>query len=77
MPRAKASSEAPDTLIPDPVVAQEFGVTLMTVYRWSNDPTMGFPPKIQIRTRNYRRRRDIDAFKKRMFEKAVAAHDAA
>jgi hypothetical protein len=36
--------EAPDTLVPDPLVWREFGITSMTGWRWSNDPDLGFPP---------------------------------
>ena len=33
------SSDAPDELVPDPQVAREFNVTLMTLWRWDHDPS--------------------------------------
>ncbi|MGX1348224.1 putative DNA-binding transcriptional regulator AlpA [Bradyrhizobium elkanii] len=63
----------PDQLVPDPVVAREFGgVSLMTLYRWTNDPKLGFPPPVKIRTKNFRSRRAIEDFKARMMRSAVS-----
>jgi len=42
------------SLVPDPIVAEEFYVTLMTLYRWDHDPAkraLGWPPK-QLILRN-------------------------
>jgi hypothetical protein len=62
----------PDQLVPDPIVAQEFGgITLMTLYRWTNDPELGFPPPIKIRTKNFRSRRALEDFKARMISRRV------
>lgn len=62
----------PDQLVRDPIVAQEFGdVSLMTIYRWTNDPTLGFPPPIKIRNKNFRSRRALEEFKARMMRAAV------
>jgi hypothetical protein len=33
-----------DDLVPDPKVILEFGVTAMTLWRWDQDPELGFPP---------------------------------
>jgi hypothetical protein len=63
---------APDQLVPDPIVAKEFGgVSLMTLYRWTNDPKLGFPPPIKIRTKNFRSRRALEEFKARMMRGAI------
>ena len=46
-----------DHLVPDPAFIKEFGVTLMTLWRWDRDPRMialGLPPPIKIRRRNHR-----------------------
>ena len=56
----------PDELVPDPQVAREFNVTLMTLWRWDRDPKLaelGWEPPVKIRTRNYRRRRPLEKFK--------------
>jgi hypothetical protein len=60
------SGDAPDELVPDPQVAREFNVTLMTLWRWDHDPKLaelGWEPPVKIRTRNYRRRRPLETFK--------------
>jgi predicted DNA-binding transcriptional regulator AlpA len=65
------SSTNPDNLIPDPVVCAEFGVTAMTLWRWTRDPELNFPPPIAIRNRNFRSRRQLEAFKARMLMRAI------
>jgi hypothetical protein len=72
-PAPANSDDAPDMLVPDPVVWREFGITSMTGWRWSNDPKLGFPPPIKIRTRCFRSRRQIEAFKARVLANAIAA----
>ena len=62
-----------DELVPDPTVIKEFKINLMTIWRWSNDPDLGFPPAIKIRNRNYRSRRALDDFKARMLQRDLAA----
>lgn len=63
----------PDQLVPDPIVAKEFGgISLMTLYRWTNDPTLGFPPPVKIRTKNFRSRRAIEEFKTRLVQQGMA-----
>ena len=59
--------------MPDPEVWKEFGVTSMTLYRWTNDRDLGFPPVIKIRQRNFRSRRALEAFKQRLIARALAA----
>lgn len=51
-----------DTLIPDPKVARELGVSAVTLWRWDENPAVDFPPKYKINNRNYRKRSDLDAF---------------
>lgn len=70
MPKAKTAStnasDAHDTLVPDPIVANEFGISLMTIYRWDRDENLkalGWPGKVQIRNRNFRSRRGLEKFK--------------
>ena len=43
-----ASNTSPDNLIPDPIVCAEFGVTAMTLWRWTHDTELNFPPAIAI-----------------------------
>jgi hypothetical protein len=63
--------ERSDGLVPDPSVAAEFEVSLMTLWRWSKDSELGFPPAIQIRGRNYRLRGALDEFKANLVRTAV------
>jgi hypothetical protein len=62
----------PDTLVPDPQVAREFSVSLMSLWRWDRDPHMGFPTRIVIGRRNYRSRRKVEQFKRRLGQEALA-----
>jgi hypothetical protein len=33
-----------DSLVPDRIVAKELGTSVMSLWRWSHDPTDSFPP---------------------------------
>lgn len=64
-----------EELVTDKQVAQELGgVRPITIWRWTKDSNLGFPPAVKINNRNYRRRSDIEAFKLRMFEQAVTSN---
>lgn len=72
MPKEKIADEPADQLVLDTNVAKEFGgVSLMTLYRWTKDPRLGFPPPIKIRTKNFRSRRALEEFKTRMMRNAI------
>ena len=43
----------------------------MTLWRWDHDESLGFPPKIKIRTRNYRSRQALNQFRERMVRQAL------
>jgi hypothetical protein len=60
-----------DELVPDPQVCREFSITSMTLWRWSNDPCLGFPPAVKIRTRCFRSRRQLEQFKARVMRDAI------
>jgi hypothetical protein len=64
--------EGPDELVPDPQVWREFGISSMTGWRWTHDPTLKFPEPVKIRGRCFRSRRGIEEFKQRMLGDAVA-----
>ena len=60
-----------DELVPDPQVWREFRVTPMTGWRWTHDVSLGFPPPIKIRNRNYRSRRALNAFREALVRRAL------
>jgi hypothetical protein len=65
-------------LVPDPQVAAEFHITLMTVWRWDHSPAMaalGWPRKIKVGPRNYRTRDQLEAFKANLIRRALAEHE--
>jgi hypothetical protein len=66
-----------DFFVPDPIVAKEFGVTLMTIYRWDRDAKLaklGWPTRIKMHNgRNYRSRRELEAFKRTAHNIGIAA----
>jgi hypothetical protein len=64
--------DVPDILVPDPLVVQEFHITLMTLSRWTKDPRLGFPPPMKINRRNFRSRRALEEFKAGLLKKALA-----
>jgi hypothetical protein len=53
--RKAAQSRKPldqhDVMVPDPQVCREFGITSMTLLRWTRDPHMDFPPPIKFSDR--------------------------
>jgi len=63
--------EPPDRLVPDRLVCDEFSITPMTLWRWDNDPDLQFPSATKIRNRNYRSRRELEAFKARMLRRGI------
>jgi hypothetical protein len=66
-----APAAAPDSLVPDAQVCREFGITRMSLHRWDRDPTLGFPPAVTIRGRNFRSRAAIEAFKQQLWRDAI------
>ena len=67
-------------LVPDPLVAEEFHITPMTIWRWDRDPAkikVGWPPKVKIGTRNYRNRSQLEAFKANVLRLALAEREGA
>ena len=63
-----------DTLVPDPQVQKEFGVTAMSIWRWDRDPELiklGWPPAIRIRSRKFRSRIALEKFKRVMARRAI------
>jgi len=53
-----------DVLVPDPLFADELGISLRTLARWDGDPKIGLPPFVKLRNRKYRWRSKCDEFKK-------------
>lgn len=60
-----------DMLVPDKAVREEFGISAMTLWRWSHDPELNFPPPVYVRKRKFRSRKLLDAFKQRMMRDAI------
>ena len=57
-----------DKLLPELLVAARYGVSKMTLKRWTDDPRLGFPKAIVIRKRLYRSADQLDQFDRRMAE---------
>jgi hypothetical protein len=53
------------------VVAKEFSTTLMTLYRWSHNPNINFPPPVKSGFRNHRYRSHIEMYKERLWRDAI------
>lgn len=72
---SKANIIERDELVADPTVARELDRSLMTLWRMDHDPAMvalGWPAKIQIHKRNFRSRRELEAFKANALKRAIA-----
>jgi predicted DNA-binding transcriptional regulator AlpA len=76
MPLDHIAQDPPDELVPDPEVCREFNVTPMTLWRWDRDEKLSFPPPVRIRHRNFRSRRQLEAFKTTLIKNAMDARDA-
>ncbi len=46
-------------------VMQRFGISLMTLWRWENDPTLCFPKAMVIRRRKFFLLSEIEQWEKR------------
>ena len=67
----RAGGASADQFVPDTVVCAEFGITSMSLWRWTNHKKLNFPPRIKIGARNYRSRRELEEFKERMQRTAI------
>jgi hypothetical protein len=65
-----------DTFVPDPQVWKELGISSMTGWRWQRDPSLNFPPRIQIRGRNFRSRKQLERWKAEMLRRSIAGRSA-
>lgn len=50
--------------LPDSKVAERYGVSIMTLWRWTKDDRLGFPAPIKIAGRNYRSLAELEAFER-------------
>jgi hypothetical protein len=67
-----------ERLIPDPLVAKEFHITTMTIWRWDRSPAkmaLGWPVRVQIGGRNYRSRSQLEKFKANLLALALAERE--
>jgi len=63
---AKTVSTIPDSadLLPDPRVALRYHVSPRTLYRWDEQPELGFPKPIRINRRKYRRVKQLEIWER-------------
>jgi hypothetical protein len=67
-------SDGFDELVPDRQMRKELGdPSEMTITRWEADASLDFPMRVTIRGRNFRVRRELEAFKARMIANAISA----
>jgi len=74
------ATDPPDTLVPDPQVFAEFGITPMTGHRWDHDQALialGWPAPAKIRLRKFRSRRQLEKFKSNMLKRAIEQRKSA
>jgi predicted DNA-binding transcriptional regulator AlpA len=51
-------------LLPDPQVAARYGINPRTLYRWDEQPTLGFPRPLRINHRKYRRIAELESWER-------------
>jgi predicted DNA-binding transcriptional regulator AlpA len=51
-------------LLPDPQVAQRYNVNPRTLYRWDEQPALGFPKPLRINRRKYRRVAELEGWER-------------
>lgn len=66
------SIPSPDELLPDPLVAKRYKVTLRTIDRWDRQPDLGFPPALRINNRKYRRINQLEIWERQHVAEKVA-----
>jgi hypothetical protein len=67
------STDDPGDLMTDAACRRELGgISSVTLWKYTNDKSLGFPPPVKIRKRNYRPRKLFDAFKARLIAQALA-----
>jgi predicted DNA-binding transcriptional regulator AlpA len=65
------AADVTDTFVSDPQVWKELGISSMTGWRWQRDPDLKFPPRIQIRGRNFRSRKQLERWKAEMLRRSI------
>lgn len=62
-----------DALVPLPMARRDYfgNVSDMTIWRWRRDASVGFPPVVQIRRRNYISGRNLKEFVARLNRRAA------
>ncbi len=53
-----------NSLISGPRLARRYGVSPMTVWRWQQDPDLGFPQPLKIMRRNYWHAAEIEQWER-------------
>lgn len=73
----KEVSTVSKRLMSSKAVRTEFGgISAMTVWRWLQDESLGFPKPTIIRNRNYWNADEIEAFRDRMARAAITKRAA-
>ena len=62
-------------LVPAPKLRQMLGISSVTMWRWRNDPDMGFPRPVSINDRNYFHLLDVQTWIERQRVGGVSAPD--
>lgn len=71
-PKTYSPDPPPLVLVQDAVVRAEFGISAMTLHRWDNDASLGFPGAVVIRGRKFRFRDQLEAFKANLIAAAAS-----
>jgi len=68
----KQPPENPNAFLTGPQVQARYQKSHVTIWRWKSDPSLGFPPPIQINRLNYWKLADLEAWEAALAEKTAA-----
>jgi predicted DNA-binding transcriptional regulator AlpA len=69
---ATPRADAGQTFLTGPQVQARYQKSHVTIWRWVNDPALGFPQPMQINRLNYWRLSDLEAWEAAQAEKTAA-----
>ena len=72
--RDRLANYGDEDLIPDRLVKEIFSVTRQTLWRWENDPELGFPQPVRVKRQKARKVGELRAFRARMWREGLRRH---
>jgi predicted DNA-binding transcriptional regulator AlpA len=71
MQHATSTDTDKGQLLPQPATCRRYGVSQMSLWRWQNNPNLGFPKSIKIAGRKYFYLHDLICWEKSLVRKCT------